>query len=447
MSIVDPTVSAERRLLERDDTLAEILRAFAQAEGGRGRVVIVGGEAGVGKTALVRRFCEDVAGRARILQGACDPLFTPRPLGPLLDVSHTTGGALFDMVHTGAIPYRVAEVLMEELGSSTTVLVLEDMHWADEATLDVFRLIARRVEDAPTLVVATYRDDQLDPAHPFRLVLGGLATVSAVRRLQLEPLSRTAVAELAEPYRADPDDLYRMTSGNPFFVTEVLAGDSDEIPESVRDAVLARKATLSSSAQAVIEAVSVAPTGAEAWLIEALTGPTNGELAECLGSGMLTDAGDVVRFRHELARLTIEESLTTDRRVAFHLRALTAMEARSTFRDLARLAHHADAAGDGGAVLRLAPEAAVRASSLGAHREAAAQFRRALRYADDLPLDARAELLERYSHECYLTDEGDEAVGALRGRSRLLQGAGGRPPRGGDPELSRQHSLVPRKGQ
>ena len=171
----------------------------------------------------------------------------------------------------------------------------------------------------------------------------------------------------------------------------------------------------------------MAPTGAEAWLVEALASPTNGELAECLGSGMLTDAGDVVRFRHELARLTIEESLTADRRVAFHLRALTAMEARSTFRDLARLAHHADAAGDGEAVLRFAPEAAVRASSLGAHREAAAQFRRALRYADDLPLDERAELLERYSHECYLTDEGDEAVGCTTGRSRVLQGAGGRP--------------------
>jgi DNA-binding CsgD family transcriptional regulator len=405
--------SAEKRLLEREEALAGIRRAFAEAEGGQGRVVIVGGEAGVGKTALLRRFCEEVAGRTRILLGACDPLFTPRPLGPLIDVSHATGGALFDLAHTGAIPYRVAEALMEELGSSTTVLVLEDMHWADEATLDVFRIIARRVEDVTALVVATYRD-QLDPAHPFRAVLGSLATVTAVRRLRLEPLSHAAVAELAEPYRADPGDLYRMTSGNPFFVTEVLASDSDEIPESVRDAVLARTAALSSGARAVVEAVSVAPTGAEAWLIEALTGPTNGELAECLGSGVLTDASDVVRFRHELARLTIEESLTTDRRVALHVRALTAMEARSTFRDLARLAHHADAAGDGGAVLRFAPEAAVRASSLGAHREAAAQFRRALRYADDLPLAARAELLERYSHECYLTDKGDEAVGALR---------------------------------
>lgn len=414
MSIVDPTFAAERRLLEREDALAGISRAFAEAQGGHGRVVLVGGEAGVGKTALLRRFCEDVAGRARILLGACDPLFTPRPLGPLLDVSHATGGALFDLVHRGAIPYRVAEALMEDIASSATVLVLEDMHWADEATLDVFRLIARRVEDAPALVVATYRDDQLDPAHPFRVVLGGLATVTAIRRLRLEPLSHAAVAELAEPYGADPGDLYRMTSGNPFFVTEVLAGDTDEIPESVRDAVLARTATLSSGARAVVEAVSVAPTGAEAWLIEALAGPTNGELAECLGSGVLTDTRDVVRFRHELARLTIEESLTTDRRVSFHIRALTAMEARSTFHDLARLAHHADAAGDGGAVLRFAPEAAVRASSLGAHREAAAQFRRALGYADDLPLGERAALLERYSHECYLTDEGDEAVGALR---------------------------------
>ena len=247
MSIVDPTFAAERRLLEREDALAGISRAFAEAQGGHGRVVLVGGEAGVGKTALLRRFCEDVAGRARILLGACDPLFTPRPLGPLLDVSHATGGALFDLLHMGAIPYRVAEALMEDIANGLGDRpVLEDMHWADEATLDVFRSSLSTSRGRPRARgCAAYRDDQLDPAHPVRVVLGGLATVTA-NRAALELLSQAAVAELAEPYGADPGDLYCMTSGNSFFVTEVLAGDTDEIPEFVRDAVLARTATRSS---------------------------------------------------------------------------------------------------------------------------------------------------------------------------------------------------------
>ena len=185
------------------------------------------------------------------------------------------------------------------------------------------------------------------------------------------------------------------------------------IPESVRDAVIARNATLSPSAQSVVQALSVAPTGAELWLLTAIVGTTNGELAECLGSGMIVDDGQVVSFRHELARLTIEETLAPDQRVALNLRALHTLENHPAFRDSARLAHHADEAGDAVAVLRFAPEAAARASSLGAHREAAAQYRRALRYAQTLTLGEQARLLDRYSHECYLTDEADEAIGSL----------------------------------
>ncbi len=315
-----------------------------------------------------------------------------------------------------AIPFHVAAALTEELSEhGPTVLVLEDMHWADEATLDVLRLVARRIEAVRVLLVVTYRDEGLEPAQPLRIVLGEMTMLPGVERLHLPPLSPSAVAQLAEPYGVDPDELHRVTAGNPFFVTEVLASEGDEIPETVRDVVLARAARHSPEARAVLEAVAVAPPAAELFLVEALTGTVDSRLDECIASGMLTAGGGVVSFRHELARLAVEGSVASGRKTNLHRRVLETLVARpETTRDLARLAHHAEEAGDGSAVLRLAPAAGARAASLGAHREAAEQYARALRFSAGIAPEPLADLLKRYSRECYLTDQPDAAINALR---------------------------------
>ena len=416
MSTISRVSTTPELLLERENALADLHAALANACAGRGGVLFVGGEAGVGKTALVQQFLAESGGDVRVLVGACDPLFTPRPLGPFVDIARSTGGRLDELMAAGAIPYRIAEVLMEELSESKpTIVVLEDLHWADEATLDVVRLLARRVDTSPVLAIGTYRDDELDTRHPLRIVLGSLSSVGAASRLRVLPLSPTGVAQLAQPSEADPDELYRLTSGNPFYVTEVLAGEVSSIPETVRDAVLARAAGLSSCALEVLEAVSVTPAGAEPWLLAALVRQSDQDLAECLGSGMLTEIDGVVSFRHELARLAVESSIAPERRALLHQQALDTLRTRSsTAADAARLAHHADGAGDAQAVLLFAPLAAARASSLAAHREAAAQYRRALRYADGVPLAERAKLLEQYSEACYLTDKTDEAIDSLK---------------------------------
>ena len=373
-------------LLERSRQFAALGESLAAVLGSsRGRLVLVGGEAGVGKTALVSRFCEEHGGSARILWSACDALFTPRPLGPLLDVAEVTGGELEELVESGARPHEVAAALMGELRTrAPTILVIEDLHWADEATLDVLKLLARRIEGVHALVLASYRDEELDRAHPLRLVLGEFASSQAVERLKLEPLSPAAVATLAEPHGVDADELYRKTEGNPFFVTEVLAAGEGEIPDTVRDAVLAHAARLSPAARTLLEAAAVVPPPVELWLLETLAADVFDQLDECLTSGMLTAAPASVAFRHELARLAVEESLAPNRRVALHQKALAALADPPTGApELARLAHHAEAAGDREAVLEFAPAAAAQAASLGAHLEAAAQYARALRFADD----------------------------------------------------------------
>ena len=398
---------------ERAEHLALLEEAFASVRAsGEGTLVLVAGEAGVGKTALLERFCESQRAAARVLWGACQPLLTPRPLEPLLEVAEEVGGEVEEFVVAGARPHEVAGALMRELRRrARTVLVLEDMQWADEATLDVLTLLGRRVGSVPALIVASFRDDELGRAQQLRVVLGELA--GRPRRLKVAPLSPAAVTELADPYGFDGGELYRKTGGNPFFVTEVLAAGGEQIPETVRDAVLARAARLPMPARRLLEAVSVIPGQVDLWLLEALAGELVDRLDECLASGMLCAGSAHVAFRHELARLAVEEATAPNRRVALHRGALAALAARGGDElDFARLAHHSEAAGDVQGILRWAPQAAERAASSGAHREAAAQYARALRFADGVSLDRRAELLQRRADECFMTDQFAQAIEA-----------------------------------
>ena len=411
-------------LLERSGELSALADALSDVRSRKnGCVVLVGAEAGGGKTALLRRFSQESG--ARVLWGACDPLFTPRPLGPLIGVAETLGGELSQAIGAGTGAHEVTAALVRELSAVRgSVLVLDDVHWADEATLDVLRLLVRRVESVPALVIATYRDGELDRTHPLRRMLGELASSAGVRRLKLAPFSHEAVAELAVPHGADPDDVYAKTAGNPFFVVEALAAGGAEIPDTVRDAVLARAAPLSAAARSLLEAVAVIPQRAELWLLERVAGDVVGSVDECVTSGMLTTDSKSVGFRHELARLAIEESTSVTRRIALHRAALVALADPPNAHDLARLAHHAEAAGDVDGVLAYAPEAARRAAELGAHREAVSQYARALRFGGALDAATRAELLEQQAASCYVTDQYDVGIAALEEAAECRRAAG-----------------------
>lgn len=388
-------------LLERDSLLAEL--DALRAEGGK--LVFVGGEAGVGKTALVRAFA-DRAGD--VLAGSCENLAAPTPLGPFLDVGLEPGE-----------PRNVATAALRRGGT----LLLEDVHWADGASLDVLRILGRRVHGTDLLVVATYRDDEVTGEHPLRVVLGELASATGVARVSVPRLSLEAVRALAERYDADADGIHRLTLGNAFYVTEILAAGGNRLPETVRDAVLARVALLDAPARRLLDAVAVMPGRAEVELLEEVVPGEVAHLDAALAAGVLRPDGAAVAFRHELARLAVEGEIPPHRRRELHVAILAALEPGG---DLSRLAHHAEAAGDAGAVLRYAPAAGEAAAAASSHREAAAQYARALRHVDGLGPAERADLYDRYAEEALVTGLYEESVVAREAALALYRELGDR---------------------
>lgn len=412
-------------LLEREPHRQTLAAALAEAAAGHGGVVFVGGEAGIGKTSLVEQFARRPGAPARVLWGACDALFTPRPLGPLRDMAAHLPADLAAQVSADGDRVALFSAVLAELGRRTTLVVIEDAHWADEATLDLIKYLGRRLQRTRALLVVTYRDDELNPQHPLRLVLGDLATVAAARRLSLPPLSLDSVRALVGDRPLDAAALYQQTGGNPFLVTEVIANEAGALPLTVRDAVLARAARLSPSAQAVLEAAAVIGARVEPWLLAAVTGAEAGAVDQCLAAGLLLSAGDGLAFRHELTRRAVLDAISPLHRTTLHRLTLEALQIEpATRRDLARLVHHAVAAGDREAILAYAPAAARQAVAARSHRAAAGLFELALRYAADLPPAERAQLLDEFSVECDTTDRRPEAIAARQEAAALWDAAG-----------------------
>ena len=366
-------------LLERDAYLNDMHGLLAQATRGHGCMLFLGGEAGVGKTALVQAFARSIGSGARVLTGACDPLSTPRPLGPLLDISDALDPEITTLMLASAPQSQLFRSVLAALRNcSSSLVVIEDAHWADEATLDLLRYLGRRVADVPAVIVVTYRDDEVGADHPLRRVAGELATLSAVRRMAVRPLSQAAVGQLAAGSALDTTELFRLTEGNPFFVTEVLSVGEAGLPDSVRDAVLARAAGLSPEARAALDVCAVIGSPIESWLLEVL-GIDASRIAESIDGGMLFARGSTLAFRHELARQAILDAIVPVARRELHRRVLAALRTRSDM-DAARLAHHAEEADDRAAAL----EFSIAAAKQAAIRQRSPAGRRAIRSSASL---------------------------------------------------------------
>ena len=398
-------------LVERDAALLSFARELAALRSGSGHAMLVSGEAGIGKTTLLKAMV-DRRGDATLWWGACDSLGTPHPLAPLHDIARGADVPFRALLQPGHSRAELFEAVLATLqGSRQPVLaVFEDVHWADDATLDLLKFLGRRIDRVPCLLVMSWRDDEVSAAHPLRRLLGELPP-SVVTRLPLEPLSPDAVARLAHAAMREAPGLHALTRGNPLFVSELLRHGADGVPRGVQDLVLARFARLGPAAQAVVRLAATVPTRIEAALVDALLAPSAAVLDECLNSGLLNAGDDGYFFRHELARAAIEDSLSPPMARALHADVLRALDTRGVPPvSLARRVHHAVRAGDARAVATLAPEAARQAQQRGAHVEAAAHYRTALAHGEGG--DEVGEWLADYARECRLTSQLDEAVAA-----------------------------------
>ena len=403
-------------LLERDEQLHAATGYLADAAAGHGRLVFVGGEAGVGKTTFLDRLAAEAD--AHVATGWCDGSATPPPLGPLVDMlPDLPAGTWPDGASRSQVFANLLATLRAPGDGRPHLLVVEDAHWADEATLDLLRHLARRIHGCHALVMVSYRPEDTAAGDGLRVLLGDTASASGTRRIDLAPLSPRAVAVLvAEVEGVGAEELYAVTGGNPFFVTEAL-GAGAGVPATVRDAVLARVSRLDEVAQRALEVVALAGSRAEASLLDELLDAGLAALDEAFAHDLLRRTGEDVVFRHELARLAVAEGVPAGRAVHVHRRLLAALERRGA--DAARLAHHADVVGDHAGVLRHARAAAAAAAELGAHREAERQYERALRHGAELPTGELAQLHWDVGYEYYLTSRIDEAIEAV-GRAREL---------------------------
>src|SRR4051794_15045346 len=245
-------------LLERESQLGSLLQYADEARDRIGRLVLISGEAGVGKTSLVEELQQHLPD-ATWAWGACDGLFTPRPLAPVHDIAREIGGNLLEMVRGAGSRDEIFDSVLQCASAvdGLAVLVIEDAQWADDATLDLLRFLARRVAKLPVLLLVTFRDDALAPTDPLRLALGELSGKRYTRRIDLPPLTHSAVHRMAEGTAYSSDELYDLTGGNPFFLVEVLSERGTEVPASARDAVLARAARLSDVARATLDLASL----------------------------------------------------------------------------------------------------------------------------------------------------------------------------------------------
>ena len=336
-------------LADRDHQLGEIIARADDARAGRGGMLIVSGESGAGKTSFVETFVDRWVKDERVLWGACDPLPTPRPLGPVHDFAHRLAPATQTVLAESDQPYDIFAAVYDDLRTAPSVLVLDDLHWADQGTIDLLRFVLRRVSQTRSLAVGIVRDDEVGVGHPLRALLGDAARSTHAGSLPLPPLSLHGVERLVGEGAVDPVWLHRVTGGNAFFVCEMLehqhASASDmDLPTTVRDAVLARTSDLDAAAWDALNLLTCSPGAVPDRLLADL-GVTLPALRALSDAGLIRRSSRGVAFRHDLCRMAISSVIPPGAEAGLHRRLLDAYEATSHV-DPAVLTHHALGAGD-----------------------------------------------------------------------------------------------------
>jgi DNA-binding CsgD family transcriptional regulator len=399
-------------LIERTGFLNTLSAKFRSVKDGEGHCILLSGEAGIGKTSVVKEFCNEVREDCKIFQGSCDALFTPRPLAPLYDIAWQIRSDLFENSSEAADRAVLFTRIFYELGSQKgpTLVVFEDIHWADEATLDFIKFLARRITRIHCLFILTYRDDDVHFQHPLRNVIGHLAPDSFTR-IQLTPLSRPAVEKMAAEKGYNGENVYTISGGNPFYVNEILASYSPGVPDNIKDSVLSVYNRQQGNTKSIWEILSVIPTGLEIKYLEKIAPAYLNALEICLGANILNLKQDHIFFKHELYRRTIESALSPLVRVELNKKVLDLfLEKSDQILPIERIIHHAKNANEHDIVVQYAPVAAGRAAALGAHIEASRLYLTAIEFYEGKDRDILIRFYESYAYECYLTIGMKEAI-------------------------------------
>jgi len=410
-------------LLERKDSLNKLSLLVKDASYGEGRTVLLSGEAGIGKTSLIKYFTDGFNSDTEILWGNCDALFTPRPLGPLYDIAHQMKSNLIKMLENEEKRVYIFSAFINHLESTSNlkIVVVEDIHWADESTLDLIKFLARRINRTHSILILSYRDEEIDTGHPLRSIFGNLPNSETIR-IRLYPLSETAVNALMKNAGIKNEKLYEKTSGNPFYVTEVIASKNEELPSSVKDAVIAHTSKLPTDTKKLLEIISVIPTKVEFDFLKKLINNAEEHIDLCINKALLITENELISFRHELARLAILDSVSEMKRIQLHQKVLdTLLQDDNKHTLLAQIVHHAVQARDKNAIVKYAPLAAKQASILHSHREAALHYQTAIENSKDLPIEEKLKLFEGRYNECFLTAQHKEAIKACESIQAILQ--------------------------
>jgi DNA-binding CsgD family transcriptional regulator len=412
----EDTYTRAVRLWERDAETGVLRAALGSARDGEGSIVVIAGESGAGKSSLVDLLVSE-ADDVRVLRAHCDPLDTPRPLGPFRDLRLVDTSGRED-----ASRAELCERVYDAVRDEPALLVVEDLHWVDAATVDVLRFLARRVESMPLLLVLTYRDGEIDPRHSVRPLLGDVASLDGIVQLGLAPLSVHAVRDVVAGTHLDAERVHALTGGNPFFVTEVAKEPNRPLPNSVRDAVLAHVADVTDHDLEVLQLIAAAPDRLDNRVLPHLGVdlPTLRRLQE---TALLHRTAEGLVFRHELARQAIESTVPPGGGPRLHARLLEALQTIEPA-DPAVLTHHAVAARDNALATAYACQAAEEASIAGSHSEAAAFFEIALEHLESRDPVERAGLLLRLAYQQYMTSRLAEAIANTRATFRLWEEAG-----------------------
>ena len=394
-------------LVEREEQLASL---FELADADAGSAVLLSGEAGFGKTSLLRAFLDGLDHRHRILEAACEPVGIPTAFSPLFDLLDDLPSELCDEIRTGSGRTAVYAGMLDLLKGDRIVLVVEDVHWADEATLGLIRYLGRRIAPTKSLLICTYRPEDLDLAHPMHLVVADLGPTAT--RIDLPALTPSGVEAMTRGLDVDPKRVHAATLGNPFLVDEVIRHPDSKLPSNISNAVLARAANFSSDALQSLYSVALSPDGVSLDILLALDSAAGSYVDLAVQRRLLVSSDGIVTCRHDLIRHSLEAAVPPALRRELHRRLLEQLEMDADEHpDLSRLAYHSLGAQDDVKSVNYSLQAAESSARGGAHRQAAHHYANALLFRGRMPVGQLRDTLLAAAHEHCLVNAAAEACG------------------------------------